>query len=132
MAVQQTNARHQAEPVDGMETRRMNLHKLLDKYDKCPLECDGLTRVLHTVLTRNGYSHTVKLGCITLGSNASAPHFWIELPDGRFVDYRARMWVGYQASHGIFRQSQVSYEGEPIYMEPLDERLFKILTGGIT
>ena len=106
------------------------LKSTLRKYDKCQLECDGLTRVLHTVLVRLNYSHTVMVGSITLGLMRFSPHFWIELPDGRIVDYRARMWLGRKAQHGIFKQSLVVYAGEPIEWEPLSDALFNILTKG--
>lgn len=104
------------------------LKSTLRKYDKCQLECDGLTRVLHTVLYRLNYPHTVMVGSITLEYIRFSPHFWIELPDGRKVDYRARMWLGRKAPHGIFEQSLVVYKGEPIEWEPLSDALFDILT----
>ena len=107
----------------------MNLKVLLGKYDKCQLECDGLTRVLHTILTIVSQPHTVKVGAIKLGKAEMAPHFWIELPDGRIVDYRARMWLGSKAPHGIFKQSKVVYDGAPVDMEILDDYMFKLLTG---
>lgn len=105
-----------------------SLKSTLRQYDKCQLECDGLTRVLHTVLTRLNYPHTVMGGSITLGLIRFSPHFWIELPDGNKVDYRARMWLGRKAPHGIFKQSLVVYKGEPIKWEPLGDDLFNILT----
>lgn len=109
------------------------LKSTLRKYDKCQLECDGLTRVLHTVLTRMNQPHTVMVGSIDMYPTRFSPHFWIELPDGRIVDYRARMWLGKKAPHGIFdkAQSLVVYEGEPIEWEPLSDALFNILTGGV-
>lgn len=105
------------------------LKSTLRKYDKCQLECDGLTRVLHTVLYRENYPHTVMVGRITLGYTRFSPHFWIELPDGRIIDYRARMWLGRKAQHGIFKPARVVYQGEPIEWEPLSDALFSILTG---
>lgn len=107
----------------------MNLNSILSKYDKCrQLECDGMTRVIHTVLSRSNYSHTVKLGTVRLGNNSFFPHYWIELPDGSIVDYRARMWLGKHAPHGIFKKSNAVYEGEPIEMGILSDQLFDILT----
>lgn len=41
------------------------LKELLSQYDSCPLECDGLTRVLHTVLEREGIEHTCFVGTVT-------------------------------------------------------------------
>lgn len=90
----------------------MNLNNLLDKYDKLPLECDGLTRVLDRVLTFHNIPHKVIYGTLSKGKS-SLPHYWIQLVDGRIADYRARMWFNYEAPHGIFNpfdQSVVKYE----------------------
>jgi hypothetical protein len=110
----------------------MNLEAILSQYDTCNLECDGLTRVLHTVLTRQTVAHTVKIGRIenTQTGVSFEPHFWIELPTGQIVDYRARMWLGQDAPHGIFNPADtpITYDGEPVELEPLSDSLFKILT----
>lgn len=110
----------------------MNLEPILSQYDACALECDGLTRVLHTVLTRRAEPHTVKIGRITNTRTGAtfSPHFWIELPTGQVVDYRAKMWLGQDAPHGIFTptDTNVTYEGEPVELEPLPDSLFQILT----
>lgn len=50
-----------------------HIQKLLDPFDKCSLECDGLTRVIHTVLVREGIEHKVFLGRLTDGKT-SIPH----------------------------------------------------------
>lgn len=111
-----------------------NLEPILALYDVCALECDGLTRVLHTVLARRREPHVVKVGAITnsLTGCGFAPHWWIELPDGQVVDYRARMWLGPTAPHGIFEPAttRVIYEGEPVEVDVLPDFLFQILTGG--
>lgn len=89
----------------------MNLNKLLDKYDKLPLECDGLTRVLHRVLVYHNIPHLIVCGTLSDGKKI-IPHYWIKLKDGRIVDYRARMWFGNKSPHGIFdpkSQSVVFY-----------------------
>jgi hypothetical protein len=91
----------------------------LEQYDKCKLECDGLSRVLSYILTVNNIEHEVCVGEIidTTTGNEFAPHFWIDLPDGKRIDYRARMWLGkYEhIPHGIFDPSnyQVKYNGNP-------------------
>lgn len=114
------------------------LAKLLGPYDGCALECDGLTRVLSTVLTQNGISHQVFMGSLSGPGGKPVPlHFWVEFPDlqaGLCCDYRARMWLRGDPGvipHGVFSRDDypaVSYRGEPIEMEPLDESLFVILT----
>lgn len=107
-----------------------HIRQLTAKYDSCPLECDGLTRVLHTVLTDHDISHQTMLGTIWLGERVFDPHFWIKLPNGYIVDYRARMWLGPEAPHGVFRRSNVKYDGRSILLEILPDFLFKILTTG--
>jgi len=112
------------------------MKELLDQYDPCPLECDGLTRVIHTVLDREGIEHTCFIGQITDTSQQKsfAPHFWIELPDHTIIDYRARMWLGDRPEipHGIFNPSDYQnmiYEGNAADLEPLSQPLFNILIG---
>lgn len=107
-----------------------HVRQLTAKYDSCPLECDGLTRVLHTVLTNHGIPHQTVLGTIQLGEQMFEPHFWIKLPNSYIVDYRARMWLGPEAPHGVFRRSNAKYAGRPIRLEILPDFLFKILALG--
>lgn len=98
----------------------------LERYDSCRLECDGLTRVLSYVLSNADIPHTVMLGEIIdrLTDNSFSPHLWIELADGRVVDYRARMWLGEAEyiPHGIFnlQDQQVEYIGKEVVFTDLD------------
>jgi len=73
------------------------VQSLTAKYDKLPLECDGLVKVLSYVLTENKIKHQVYTGrvdCLDYCDSDSIPlHFWIELSDKRIVDYRLRMWL---------------------------------------
>jgi hypothetical protein len=98
----------------------------LEQYDKCRLECDGLSRVLSYILAANNIEHQVYAGEIvdTTTGNQFAPHFWIDLSDGQRIDYRARMWLGdhEQIPHGIFDPTTypVNYTGNPIEFENLD------------
>ena len=41
----------------GGDKRASMIKELLNQYDDCSLECEGLTRVLHTVLGREGIEH---------------------------------------------------------------------------
>jgi hypothetical protein len=111
------------------------MHELLEKYDACGLECDGLTRVLTTVLQEHSIPHVCVVGTLTYtGTNEGAPvHFWIDLPSGERIDYRARMWLGERPDvpHGIFDPADfpgVTYQGHPIPLEPLAPALFAVLT----
>lgn len=96
--------------------RKAVLDAWLNKLDRLPLECDGLTRVIHTLLERDSIAHKVCIGTVdaSVGSyRGSIPyHLWIELEDGRIIDLRARMWLGENAPHGIF--DKPSY---PVYTE---------------
>ncbi len=113
----------------------MSVHELIAQYEHCNLECDGLTRIFHTVLHRAGVEHTCMIGSIVhKESRKGSPlHFWIALPDGSYIDYRARMWVGDWPGvpHGIFNPQDyplVLYEGTPVELEILSPTLFAVLT----
>ena len=111
------------------------MKELLDQYDECPLECDGLTRVLTTVLTQEGIGHTCFVGSVvnTRTNTGSNLHLWVELADGWTVDYRARMWMGESKDipHGIFNKADypdVWYLGQETIITPLSPALFEALT----
>lgn len=82
------------------------LHQLLEPYINAPVECDGFTRLAHTALTHAGIEHTCMLGRLISadGQRKSPIHYWITLPDGQVIDYRARMWLGVSETvpHGVF------------------------------
>lgn len=111
------------------------LKELTSRYEHCALECDGLTRVLHTVLSQEGIEHTCMVGSVVLteSNTGSVLHFWIVLPNGDYIDYRARMWLGDRADvpHGIFNPvdyPKVTYSGSPVQLEILSPSVFTILT----
>jgi hypothetical protein len=105
---------------------RAEILENLVEFDKCRLECDGLSRVLSYILAANNIDHKVYVGEIidTTTGNQFAPHFWIDLPDGQHIDYRARMWLGdyEQIPHGIFDPTEypVKYTGKLVEFENLD------------
>ena len=121
---------------------KTHLKALLDSYDACALECDGMTRVLHTVLSAQQILHQVVVGRIAHAPTCLAiePHFWIKVPscngqDLR-VDYRARLWLGDREDvpHGVFAASDsfaVEYSGRVVEMSVLDSTVFEWLTGGM-
>jgi hypothetical protein len=98
----------------------------LEKYSECALECDGLTRVLAYLLQQAHIEHVVKIGNVSDTQTGAkfAPHFWIDLPDGRRIDYRARMWLGdhEHIPHGVFEPDKypVNYDGQPVIFENLE------------
>jgi len=105
------------------------LASTLDQLDGAAVECDGFVRLAATVLQHLRISHRVIRGSVT-GPNGRIPyHFWIEV-DGLICDYRARMWLGPDAPHGVFVPSHDwEYTGEDVQMPPLSESLFLILAG---
>ncbi len=106
--------------------------------DSLSLECDGLTRVVSTLLQNEGVAHRVKVGSLRVSNVGVIPiHWWITFPDGRICDFRARMWLGTSASvpHGIFTPApHSSHWYVPQHDVPLGEALlspviFEVLTG---
>lgn len=109
------------------------LHGLLDQYDIAHLECDGLTRVVHTVLAHEGINHQVFAGQIydVPTGRTMSPHLWVDVEMYR-IDYRARMWLGNgeDIPHGVVRVGQYSnvlYQGENFSIPVLPKELFDAL-----
>lgn len=81
------------------------LDEWLAQFDRLPLECDGLTRCISTLMQREGIEHRVLVGSLAIPGVGTIPHhWWIALPDDRLCDFRARMWLGDDPSvpHGLF------------------------------
>ncbi len=112
----------------------IEIKKLLDPYSESPTECDGMTRICHTILTQHNISHQTYMGTLTLEGEEVEPHFWIDLPSGSRIDYRARMWLGNDTNaipHGVFQPTDfpdVIYQGEPVELELLPPVLLTIMT----
>lgn len=111
------------------------LKELISRYDSSKLECDGLTRVLHTVLSHEGVEHSCVVGSLTdtKRNKHVSLHFWIKLPDEQIIDYRARMWLGDTPDipHGVFSPKDFShlvYTGNEVQLDTLPQPLFDILT----
>lgn len=108
---------------------------LLDPLDRSPTECDGMTRLCHTLLAQQGIPHTVHFGVCRYQSQKIQPHYWIDLDEplqGWRVDYRLRLWLKGETEvpNGVFqpeRFPQVQYLGNPVGLELLPEGLFQVL-----
>lgn len=115
-----------------MSPNLTSLHSWLRQFDRLPLECDGLSRVISTLLHREGIDHQLMAGSLTIvGVGRIGLHWWIELPEGAVVDFRARMWLGDDEAvpHGLFeRTSAMTYDGSLVRAR-LDPMVFFILTG---
>ncbi|QIR41767.1 hypothetical protein HCG51_34350 (plasmid) [Tolypothrix sp. PCC 7910] len=108
------------------------IKQLLDPYDSSQTECDGMTRICHTVLTNHGIDHQPMYGVVTLQNQVIEPHFWIDLPSGERIDYRVKMWLkGENIPHGVFNPQDfpdVIYTGQPVELDVLSPKIFEILT----
>lgn len=104
----------------------------LASLDQAPVECDGFARLASILLTREGLEHEVHVGRLSLaGAGAIDPHFWISLPGGLICDYRARMWLGDQAPHGVFRPEPAhGYASRGVTSFPEDAELIFWVLGG--
>jgi hypothetical protein len=113
-------------------TYKEMIKQLLDPYDDSQTECDGMTRICHTVLTQHGIDHQPFFGTLRRHNQQIETHFWIDLPSGERIDYRAKMWVkGEDIPHGVFNPQDfpnIIYTGEPLELEVLSPTLFEILT----
>lgn len=104
----------------------------LAPLDQAPVECDGFVRLASILLTREGLEHEVHVGRLSLaGANSISPHFWIALPGGLVCDYRARMWLGELAPHGVFQPDPAhKYESKGVTSFQEDAALlFWVLSG---
>ncbi|MBA1280409.1 hypothetical protein [Stutzerimonas stutzeri] len=106
------------------------LRHLLDSLDTASVECDGMTRLVCTVLTKAGIEHQAYVGSVRIGDAAIPYHFWVEVGE-LLVDYRARMWMGSSPDipHGIVPKREVGnfYTGDPVEMPALPDAIFALL-----
>lgn len=76
-------------------------------------ECVGMSKVVSHLLHENGIQHVVAGGVlvdvkrlndpsVSHEENCAVTHYWIELGFNYVVDFRARMWMGAEAQHGVF------------------------------
>lgn len=100
----------------------------LQPLDTSPTECDGFVRLAQAVLLKHRIPFVIKQGTFNAPFGKIGLHFWIEI-DGFIADYRARMWVGDQASHGLFIDREGYYQGDEVDMGVTDPLLFTIISG---
>ena len=107
-----------------------SIEEILEPFANAPVECDGMTRIIHSLLAIDKIKHHTYSGYITY-EGKSVYHWWID-KDGYRIDYRARMWLGngIRIPHGIFRPIDypyVEYNGVVIDIPVLNPAMFKIL-----
>lgn len=111
-------------------SHKQRLQQLLDSLDEAPVECDGMSRLVLTVLHREAIPYTAYIGQIELDGNIMRPHLWVE-SEGFRIDYRSRMWFNgdERLAHGVFEieEGQGRYDGLPCSLAPLSDFLFDIL-----
>lgn len=112
---------------------QQSIKKLIEKYTSLDLQCDGMTRVISYILKENGIKHVVCIGKIS-NKKRSIQHWWIELSNGKFIDYRVRMWLGNSSKvpNGIFSQNdypEIEYDCRKQVVLNVSPLIFGILTG---
>lgn len=117
---------------------------LCDPYDASPTECDGMTRILHTVLTKAEVPHQCYVGRVARRGGGMVIgilipwHMWIETQQGIIVDYRLRHYLGGEAPHGVFTAPDMSEAGFEYRdarcqdIQVCDDTLFAILNTPFT
>jgi ppGpp synthetase/RelA/SpoT-type nucleotidyltranferase len=116
-----------------------DIKTLLDKIESnyCQnLECDGSTRILNYLGKQEGIYMQPKFGAIYFEKdgdiiNGFEPHFWNEFTlDGKkyIIDYKAQMWLGNEAPHGVFELKEANdmgwkYLGDSV---SLDDKITKL------
>lgn len=111
-------------------SQKQRLQQLLNPLDGAPVECDGMSRLVLTVLHRERIPYQAYFGQILLDGKAMRPHFWIE-SQGFRIDYRSRMWFkgDERLAHGVFEphEGQGHYVGHTCVLEPLSDKVFEVL-----
>jgi hypothetical protein len=118
--------------MDRIETE--DLTRWLGQFESLPVECDGMTRLISTLLQREEVEHEICIGQLEVAGVGATPlHWWISFPDGRICDLRARMWLrnSPDAPHGVFtptkHQTYLENARLPAYTARLDPVVFMIL-----
>lgn len=91
------------------------------EWDDCSADCDVMTAMISHHLREVGVAHRCFQGGVQQQDTGSlvVPHFWIELPDGFFIDLRLRKWLGEKPDvpHGVFHPQNYpncGYAGQPV------------------
>ena len=135
------------DPAMSRDELQALLERILAPLDACPVECDGFVRLASGVLNAYGIPYTVCQGSLEESDGTGIPlHFWLQCDGGNgaflVIDYRARMWLGEEAPHGVGLSLPLStadgfdynvdgyrYTGQPVELSPITPTLFQILAG---
>lgn len=113
---------------------RIALEGWLTRLDGARLECDGMSRCISMLCTRQGIAHEVQIGSLSVaGLGSIGHHWWLHLLDsGELVDLRARMWLGLdpRVPHGVFKEVPgACYVPQATASVPVSDLIFEILCG---
>lgn len=108
---------------------------LASPYIDLALECDGLTRVLHTVYVKHNIPHNINVGSVSYKGQIIPFHMWISF--GQLtLDYRLHMWLteepNYLLPRGLFVAADypyTHYNGDMVKITALPQSLFDVLVG---
>ncbi|HDX8428226.1 TPA: hypothetical protein RQN23_002926 [Aeromonas veronii] len=111
-------------------TEMSELDKWLEKLDALPLECDGMSRVISHLLSKQNIEHEISVGSLQCQSGKIPLHYWITLGNGTLLDLRARMWLGNNDGipHGLIKQGEYNYIKKGSINTINDDFLFMILS----
>lgn len=130
--------------VAGLPYDVASLQAWLDPLDSlAQVECDGMSRVVSHLLAKNGIEFVVATGLlvdlqrlndprVSRAESCGVTHVWVELGHGFIVDYRARMWMGPEAQHGVFIPDDGRFEyrtGNRFYFPAMPEQLLEFVSG---
>lgn len=109
---------------------QQEISSIIEQYDLSTLECDGATRVIHTILDKYKIDHQCFVGIVAY-EEKSFIHFWITCY-GFIVDYKIKMWMGDSEiiKEGVFKDEDtvITYKGDQTSIPVLSETLFNVLT----
>lgn len=92
---------------------KARIESILQEIEDAPVECDGFCLIASKRLLESGIKTRKFCGKINVRGRA-IQHIWLQHEE-LIIDYRARMWLGSSAPHGVFKEAQgYDYTGEEL------------------
>jgi hypothetical protein len=109
--------------------KKNQIQHILSEIENSPVECDGFARLASYLLTTHNISHQIYMGSLTTNTGQIPMHFWLKCGDF-IIDYRAKMWLGNTAPHGVFDNTlpDTQYQGELVFLKLISKELFQIMS----
>lgn len=132
------------EDAEGLGYDVRQLQTWLQPLDsQAKVECDGMSRLIAHLLSKSGIPYIVATGhlvdlqrlndpVVPRSAECGVTHVWLELGYEYIVDFRARMWMGEEAQHGVFIPQAGRFEyrtKERISFAPLSEGVLEVMCG---